>query len=306
MSPLKARVKRSQRYHRSAIGSSLLAKVVVSQEDADVASHVQSVALGAVASGRATVAQRRRSKAAQPLPLTPEQQLGLIETNGVSLTAFYSIGRGMGGSRAALASQPVLRAARSRFADLPEKRVTVASTGAHLVNLKEAVAEKLIALSASNGFVERLIRGADCVLILQTDAYSPPSVGSGSCPLAASPPPTLKDVHLALGLDKGGSPGSVKVVLVLANQKHPHWLSNTILVAVCAAEKDSYDEVSKMLKEHLQHVRDLVRDGVVVNGERRSVRLFSSGDYEALWSFHGHKGGSATMPCLMCYSPNTA
>ena len=58
MSPLKARVKRSQRYRPSAIGSSLLAKVVGSQEDANVASNAQSVALGAVASGRATVAQR--------------------------------------------------------------------------------------------------------------------------------------------------------------------------------------------------------------------------------------------------------
>ena len=306
MSPLKARVKRSQRYRQSAIGSSLLPKVVGSQEDADVASNVQSVALRAVASGRATVAQRRRSKAAQPLPLTPEQHLGLIETYGVSLTAFNGIRRGLGGSRAGLASQLVLRAARARLADIPAKRVTVTSTGAHLINLKEAVAEKLIALSVSNGFVERLIRGADLVPIPQTEAYSPPSVGSGSCPLAASTPPHMKDVHPALGLDEGGSPSSVKVVLVLANQKHPHRLSNTILVAVCPAEKDSYDEVSEILKEHLQHVRDLVRDGVVVNGERRAVQLFLSGDYEALCTFHGHKGASATMPCLMCYSTKTA
>jgi len=278
ISPLKARVKRSQRYRRSAIGSSLLAKVVGSQEDADVASNAQSVVLGALASGRATVAQRRRRKAAQPLPLTPEQQLGLIETYGVSLTAFNCIRRGLGGSRAGLESQPVLRAARARLADLPAERVTVSSKEAHLVNVKEAVAEKLIALSASIGFVERLIRGAYLLPIPQTEAYSPPSVDSGSCPLAASPPPHVKDVHLALVLDKGGSPSSVKVVLVLAIQKHPHRLSNTILVAVFPAEKDSYDEVSEMLKEHLQQVRDLVRDGVVVNGERRAVRLFLSGD----------------------------
>jgi len=148
MSPLKARVKRSQRHRQSAIGSSLLAKVFGSQEDADVASKAQSVALGAVASSRATVAQRRRSKAGQQLPLTPEQQLGLIETYTVSLTAFNGIRCGLGGSRAGLASEPVLRAARARLADLPEKSVTVASIGAHLVNLKEAVAEKLIILSA--------------------------------------------------------------------------------------------------------------------------------------------------------------
>jgi len=306
MSPLKARGKRSQRNRRSAIGSSLLAKVSRSQEDADVASNAQSVAMGAVASCRATVAQRRRSKAAQPLPLTPEQQLRLIETYGVSLTAFNGIRRVLGGSRAGLASQPVLRAARARLADLPAKRVTVTRTGAHLVNLNEAVAEKLTALSASNGLVERLIRGADLVPIPQTEAYSPPSVGSGSCPLAASSPPNEKDVHLALGLDKGGSPSSVKVVLVLEHKKHPHRLSNTILVAVYPAEKDSYDEASEMQKEHLQQVRDLVREGVVVNGERRAVRLFLSCDYEALCTFHGHKGESGTMSCLMCYTTKTA
>jgi len=204
----------------------------------------------------------------------------------VSLIAFNGIRRRLGGSRTGLASQPVLRAPSSRLADPPAKRVSVTSTGAHLVNLKEAVAEKLIALSASNGFVERLIRGADLVLTPQEEAYTPPSMGSGSFLLAASPPPNVKDVHIALGLDKGGSPSAVKVVLVLEIQMHPHRLTNTILDAVCPAEKDSYDKVSEMLKEHLQQVRNLARDGVVVDGERRAVRLFLSGDYEALCSFH--------------------
>jgi len=65
----------------------------------------------------------------------------------------------------------------------------------------------------------------------------------------------------------GGSPSSVKGVLKLENQIHPHRLSNAILVTVCPAEKDSYDEVSEMLKEHLQKVRDLVRDGVVARSK---------------------------------------
>jgi len=101
----------------------------------------------------------------------------------------------------------------------------------------------------------------------------------------------------------GGSPSSVKGVLKLKNQIHPHRLSNAILVTVCPAEKDSYDEVSEMLKEHLQKVRDLVRDGVVVNGERRAVRLFFLGDYEALCTFHGHRRGKCNnaMPCVLQY-----
>ena len=57
-----------------------------------------------------------------------------------------------------------------------------------------------------------------------------------------------------------------------------------------------------MLGEHLEQVRELVRGGVVIGGVRRAVRLFLNGDYEALWTVHGHKGPSATMPCLNCLS----
>ena len=45
-----------------------------------------------------------------------------------------------------------------------------------------------------------------------------------------------------------------------------------------------------------------MREGVVVDGVRRAVRLFLSGDYEALCTMHGHNGPSATMPCLNCLS----
>jgi len=136
MSPLKSRVKRSQRYRQSAIGSRQLAKVVGSQEDADVASQAQFLALGEVASDRATVAQRRCSKDAQPPPLTPEQQLGLIETYMVSLISFNGIRRRLGGSRTGLASQPALRAPSSRSSAVLPTRLLgyfVAIRGRHFV-----------------------------------------------------------------------------------------------------------------------------------------------------------------------------
>jgi len=57
-----------------------------------------------------------------------------------------------------------------------------------------------------------------------------------------------------------------------------------------------------MLGTHLEQVRQLVHAGVVVDGVRPAVRLFLSGDYEALCMMHGHKGPSATMPCLNCLS----
>lgn len=57
-----------------------------------------------------------------------------------------------------------------------------------------------------------------------------------------------------------------------------------------------------MLNSHLQQLELLLKDAVMVRGCRRAVRLFVSGDYEALCTLHGHKGPSATIPCLWCCS----
>jgi len=100
-------------------------------------------------------------------------------------------------------------------------------------------------------------------------------------------------------------PSSVKIIVRVANQRRTNKFNNTILVAVCPPNRDKYDEVSKMLGEHLTRVLELVRDGVVVDGGSRVVRLLLTRDYEALCTLHAHKGSSETMPCLMCYATNT-
>jgi len=100
-------------------------------------------------------------------------------------------------------------------------------------------------------------------------------------------------------------PSSVKIIVRVANQRRTNKVNNTILVAVCPPNRDEYDEVSKLLGELLIRVLELVRDGVVVDGGSRAVRLLLTSDYEALCKFHAHKGSSATMPCLMCYATNT-
>ena len=182
------------------------------------------------------------------------------------------------------------------------------SSGAHLVDVQATAQEKLAALSASNSFVERLLQDENLQPIALTVEYEHPPTDDAS-PSAAAPPAIVKDVHLTLAVDKAGSPSSVKIVLVVINQRLPQKLGNTILVAVCPATKDKYEEVSEMLGTHLEHVRQLVRDGMVVDGVRRAVRLFLSGDYEALCTMHGHKGPSATMLCLNCLrttSPSAA
>jgi len=51
-------------------------------------------------------------------------------------------------------------------------------------------------------------------------------------------PPTVPDVHVTIGLDKSGDPGSEKIVSSIINQKRPNKQRNTILVAVCPCNKD--------------------------------------------------------------------
>jgi len=184
-----------------------------------------------------------------------------------------------------------------RLAGLPSKGVFVTASGAHLMGIKAAVHKKLETLSASNSFVERLLRDDNLQPVSQTVACEVPPADD-PCSGAAAPPASVMDVHLTLGLDKGGDPSTVKIVMGVINERRPQKLGNTLLVAVCPANKDRYDGVAEMLSEHLEQVRQLVREGVVVGGVRRAVRLFLSGDYEALCTVHGQKGPSATMPCL--------
>lgn len=120
--------------------------------------------------------------------------------------------------------------------------------------------------------------------------------------LSASPDSKVKEVHLCIEVDKGGSPGSVQIVAGIINQVRPNWVSITILVAVCPSSKDKHEQLAGMLAEHVRQLRELVRDDVLVAGTRRAVRVFASCDYEALCAVHGHKGPSESMPCLWCYS----
>lgn len=57
--------------------------------------------------------------------------------------------------------------------------------------------------------------------------------------LSASPDSKVKEVHMFIEVDKGGSPGSVQIVAGIINQVRPNWVSNTILVAVCRAVRTS-------------------------------------------------------------------
>jgi len=115
-----------------------------------------------------------------------------------------------------------------------------------------------------------------------------------------SPPSTEQDVHVTLGLDKGGDPETVKIVATTINHPHPNSPFHTILVSACPCEKDNYEELASMLVTHLPQVSALLRDGVLVRGVRRPVRLMLGCDYAAQCNVVGHNGSTATQPCLSC------
>ena len=274
MSPRKALVKSSQANKRPAAARKL-------QED----------------TRGGMVGTRRDSPrpAREPVRLTVAEQVGLAAALRLSHIGFNRWRLALGGRRSGLASLSVLRAARRQLSDLPGKQVIVTGSGAHLASLTAAIQERVSALCDADAFVERPL----------ADTQREPS-GSAGAPAVAvlpgSPSPSELDVQITLGLDKGGDPGTVKIVATIINQAHPNSPSNTILVAVCPCQDDKYEELAAMLETHLPQVDALLRDGVLVRGVHRPVRLLLGSDYAAQCNVLGHKGESATQPCLGCKS----
>jgi len=94
----------------------------------------------------------------------------------------------------------------------------------------------------------------------------------------------------------------VKNVATFINQFHPNSPSNTTLVAVRLCQDEEYQELAAMLETHLPQVDALLRDGVLVRGVDRPVRLLLGSDDAAQCNVLGHKGASETQPCLGCKS----
>jgi len=127
----------------------------------------------------------------------------------------------------------------------------------------------------------------------------PPAVAA----LLESPSSSEVVMQITLGLDKGGNPGTVKIVATITNQAHPNIPSKTILVAVCPCQDDdNYEELAAMLEKLLPQVDALLRDVVLVRGVHRPVRLLLGSAYAAQCNVLRHKGASATQPLLECKS----
>ena len=181
---------------------------------------------------------------------------------GLSDAKFGRVRALFGGSDGPMASFPELRKARATLLRAPANEVHVDDSGAHRSNLRLAAQARLGQLCTAGLFVERPVYDAAGKAVPKTRAFTIPAEGEPTFPLG-TPPENMLDVHLSIGLDKGGSPSSVKVVMGLHNQASPHRLGNTLLMSVCPAQSDRYDDLVGMFAPHTAGLLDLHRRVVV-------------------------------------------
>jgi len=169
----------------------------------------------------------------------------------------------------------VLRDAKQKLAASSANEVLTTNKGAHLANLSLAVQERGTALCDADQFTKRLVYGSDHQPLRAVDATVPDNFDPGAW--GRRPPPTVPDVHVTIGLNKGGDPGSETIVLRIVNQKRPKNARKTILVAVCSYNKEKFPEVSAMMSIQSPRIDELLERGLDVRGKRRPVRLLLSG-----------------------------
>jgi len=227
----------------------------------------------------------RPSRGAVQLSVT--EQVGLVAALSMSNVGFNRWRLALGGAASGLCSLPLLRAERRELSGLPGKKVVVTGSGTHLVSLTAAIQKRVSALCDGGLFVER---PANSAAALNDAATAAPGVAAAAVAFPGSPATSRPDVQIVVGLDKGGDPGTVKIVASIINQAHPNSPSKTILVGVCTCDNDNYEALAAMMETHLPQLDALLRDRVMVQGARCPVRLMFGCDYDAQCCFLGHKG----------------
>jgi len=108
----------------------------------------------------------------------------------------------------------------------------------------------------------------------------------------------MRDIHISIGLDRGGDSFFVKVVMGFLKQEYPNRLENAPLMAACPEIKDKYTQVAATLACHVAQILRLRYTPVVVGRQRRAVRVFVNRDFPALcWS--GYLGPCRTWTTLI-------
>jgi len=193
-----------------------------------------------------------RPRGSQSLPRRPTaaKQVGLLASIGLVDANFNWIRVLFGEALSPMASLHALREARVSLMTLPTMEISFLDTGAHLAHLSRAVKGRLANLWSAGLFIERPAYDPQGVDIPQTRDYEIPRDGRPSyrdfCPSSG-----MRDIHVFIGLDRGGDPSSVKVVMGFLNQEHPHRLGNTLFQEVCPYSKNKCPEVAAILAPHV-------------------------------------------------------
>lgn len=202
--------------------------------------------------------------------------------------------RALGGKASGLVSRETMRSEQRAMADQPARQVVVDELGARLGSLRGALECLLDELTQSGLFLDRYVRDHDGRPVPHTSNFT------GQAGPHSTHSDATADVQPCLGLDKGGRTSSCKLVLTVANQPIPQRRQNSILLATYPCIKDGPEEVVSMIGPWVADLRDLLSNGVTVNGRRRAVRLLMKGDFPFLSTFCGHKGASSHMSFLWC------
>jgi len=180
-----------------------------------------------------------------------------------------------GGKDSGLVSTQLLRSElRELRAD--EARAAVATeTGARLVSIRAALECLLAEIENTGLWVDRLVRDAAGRPSPQTEDYTPQTEPG---PYTQHSDKT-RDVHVCIGLDKGGTRSSCKLVITVANQRQPQRREYSILMATYPSTKDGHAELCEMVGPWAADLDELLASGVNVNGRRRAVRVLLNGDF---------------------------
>ena len=183
-----------------------------------------------------------------------------------------------------------MRAATRAISADPGRQAWSDDRGAHLVSLRDALECSLAELVASGQFREHLVCDTDGLPVPHTSAYRP--TPEAAYELHAD---QVADVHLCLGLDKGGrGVSTAKLVATIPNQERPMSRANSILLSTMPCTSDANADLHEMVGPWMGDLQALLDSGVSVSGSLRAVRLFPTGDLSFLSDFLGHKGATSS------------
>jgi len=229
--------------------------------------------------------------------LSPRAQALFTTKHSLSVATWSALRKAYSGKESGLASREVLRAATRAISADPGRQAWTDDCGAHLVSLRDALECSLAELVASGQFREHLVCDTDGLPVPHTSAYRP--TPEAAYELHAD---QVADVHLCLGLDKGGiGVSTAKLVATIPNQERPMSRANSILLSTMPCTSDANADLHEMVGPWMGDLQALLASGVSVNGSLRAVRLFPTGDLSFLSDFLGHKGATCRHPCVFCH-----